>query len=152
MGRNIAIFLAFFVLILFLIDHGPEVDFDTKMPAEVMQHYFEGMQTTPEGINYRVVRKGTGRRPQITDKVKVHYRGFFKDGRVFDSSYKVKNPAIFQVNAVIEGWTKILLMMNEGDFYEVLIPSELAYGSLGAGNLIPPDTDLCFQIEFLQIY
>jgi FKBP-type peptidyl-prolyl cis-trans isomerase FklB len=110
------------------------------------------MQTMPSGLKYRIVRAGTGRQPQPTDRVKVHYRGFLKNGKVFDSSYRVGNPAIFQVNAVIKGWSEALLNMKEGAIWDVYIPSELAYGSTGAGNLIGPDTDLCFHIEFIKVY
>ncbi|GAB4278527.1 MAG: hypothetical protein Kow0029_21850 [Candidatus Rifleibacteriota bacterium] len=139
------------VVIIFMYRNEP-VDLDRQIPAEVMASYFNGMQSMEDGIQYRIVRRGTGRTPGLFDKVMVNYRGFFKDGRVFDSSYKVKQPAIFQVNAVIPGWTKILMNMKEGGLWEVVIPARQAYGSSGAGNLIPPDTDLCFQIEFLKIY
>jgi FKBP-type peptidyl-prolyl cis-trans isomerase FklB len=153
MNRNLSIILIFVaVFFIFFWGEKSEPDLNKLIPAEIMQKFSDGMQVDADGIRYRIVRKGTGRRPQITDRVQVHYRGFFLDGRVFDSSYKVNQPAIFPVNGVISGWTKILLQMQEGETWEAIIPSHLAYGSTGAGNLIPPNTDLCFQIEFIKIY
>jgi FKBP-type peptidyl-prolyl cis-trans isomerase len=152
MGRVLSILLLVIVIAFLLISNNQKPDIDRQIPEEIMLKFFDGMQTDPDGIKYRDVRLGTGRTPQLTDKVEVHYRGFFKDGRIFDSSYPLKKPAVFQVNAVIPGWTKSLMSMKEGAIREVLIPSELAYGKAGAGNLIPPDTDLCFRIEFIKIY
>lgn len=153
MNKNLSVFFVIVALLILMFwGKGEEVDLDRRIPAEIMQKFADGMQTDASGISYRIVRKGTGRSPQLTEKVQVRYRGFFKDGRVFDSSYKVNSPAIFQVNAVIPGWTRVLLQMQEGGLWEVIIPAHLAYGSTGAGNLIPPDTDLCFQIEFIKIY
>jgi len=153
MNRQVIFFLVFIaVFLIFFWGKKSEPDLNRQIPAEVMQKFADGMQTDADGIRYRIVRKGTGRRPQLSDRVQVHYRGFFLNGRVFDSSYKVNQPAVFPVNGVIAGWTKILLQMQEGELWEAIIPSKLAYGSTGAGNLIPPDTHLCFQIEFIKIY
>ncbi len=148
------LFGAIAALVLFLIffRQNEEIDLEKKIPAETMASFFNGMQTRSDGIAFRIVRTGTGRNPQPTDRVQVHYRGFFKDGRVFDSSYRLKEPAIMQVNQVIPGWTRMLLEMKEGEIREVFIPADLAYGSMGAGRIIPPDTDLCFQIEYIKIY
>lgn len=152
MEKWIGLILLVLVVFVILWPGSGQNDPDRQVPPEVMEKFTEGMQTRPDGVLFRVVRKGTGRKPQPTDRVQVHYRGFFKNGRVFDSSYRVQKPAIFPVNGVIKGWTNVLLDMEEGDIWEVMIPANLAYGSTGAGNLIPPDTDLCFRIEFIKIY
>ncbi|MFZ5952754.1 MAG: FKBP-type peptidyl-prolyl cis-trans isomerase [Candidatus Rifleibacteriota bacterium] len=152
MSRILLGAVAVLVLLLLFFGQSEEIDLEKKIPAETMASFFNGMQTRSDGIAYRVVRAGTGRSPQLTDRVQVHYRGFFRDGRVFDSSYRLKEPAIMQVNQVITGWTRMLQEMKEGEIREVFIPADLAYGSMGAGRIIPPDTDLCFQIEYIKIY
>ncbi len=152
MGRFVTVVVIILLVTLLWLNQRPAINLDEQIPAQQMATFADNMQVTNSGIHYRIVKKGTGRSPQTTDKVMVNYRGFFKDGRVFDSSYRVKKPAVFQVNSVIKGWTEILLQMQEGGLWEVIIPSHLAYGSAGAGRIIPPDSDLCFQIEFLKIY
>lgn len=151
--RRLLTVTALILLVVWLwLNQEPGINLDEQIPAETMQTFADNMQTTSSGIQYRIVKKGTGRSPQNTDQVMVNYRGFFKNGKVFDSSYRVNKPAVFQVNSVIKGWSEILLQMKEGGLWEVIIPSHLAYGSSGAGRVIPPDSDLCFQIEFLKIY
>lgn len=152
MGKFFGIVVVLLSLVVAFTYKNRVIEMDKQIPVEIMAKFSDGMKVTEDGIKYRIVRRGTGRTPQILDKVTISYRGFFMDGRVFDSSYKMNKPAIFQVNDVIPGWTKVLTSMKEGGFWEVIIPAKLAYGSAGAGNLIPPDADLCFQIEFFKIY
>jgi FKBP-type peptidyl-prolyl cis-trans isomerase FklB len=111
----------------------------------------EGIVTLPDGLQYKVLKEGAGKTPKATDKVKVNYRGTLIDGKEFDSSYKRGEPATFQVNAVIPGWTESLQLMKVGSKWEVFIPSGLAYGARGAGQMIGPDSTLIFEIELLSI-
>ena len=110
----------------------------------------DGVTTTTSGLQYRVLTKGTGPKPTTVSVVEVHYRGTFPNGEEFDSSYKRGEPASFGVTRVIKGWTEALLLMNEGSKYELVIPSELAYGARGAGNVIPPNQVLKFEVELLN--
>lgn len=111
----------------------------------------EGMQSTPSGLLYRVIKEGNGNRPAATDKVKVHYEGKLMDGTVFDSSKQRGEAAEFPLNAVIPGWTEGLQLMSEGSVYELVIPFELGYGERGAGGMIPPCSPLVFEVELLNI-
>jgi len=97
------------------------------------------------------LRKGDGAKPKLTDQVKVHYRGTVISGEEFDSSYKRGTPATFRLNAVIKGWQEGLQLMSPGSKYQLFIPSELAYGERGAGNLIGPNATLIFEVELLDI-
>jgi len=110
----------------------------------------KGVKTTASGLQYEVVKEGSGPSPKKTDKVKVHYHGTFVDGKVFDSSVERKEPASFPVGGVIPGWTEALQLMKTGDKWKLAIPSELAYGKDGFGP-IPPDTVLLFEVELLEI-
>ena len=111
----------------------------------------EGMQTTPSGLQYKVLVAGNGPKPKATDKVKVKYEGRMIDGTVFDSSYK-RDPQTnsFQCNEVIKGWTEALTMMPVGSKWEICIPQELAYGARQAGQIKPYST-LVFTVELLEI-
>jgi FKBP-type peptidyl-prolyl cis-trans isomerase FklB len=111
----------------------------------------EGVIELENGLQYKVLTAGTGKKPSATDTVSVNYRGTLIDGTEFDSSYKRGAPAEFPVNRVIPGWTQILQMMEEGAKWQVYIPSELAYGAQGAGPSIGPNTTLIFDIELLKI-
>lgn len=106
--------------------------------------------TTASGLQYRVITKGDGAKPDISSTVRVHYRGSFTDGSEFDSSYKRNKPTEFPVTGVIAGWTEALLLMNEGSKWELVIPPELAYGEKGAGNVIPPNQVLKFDVELIS--
>ena len=111
----------------------------------------EGVITTPTGLQYKVLVKGEGEVPQSTDKVKVNYEGRLIDGTVFDASSKHGNePATFQANQVIRGWTEALTMMPVGSKWQLFIPQELAYGDRQTGN-IPPYSTLIFDVELLSI-
>jgi len=111
----------------------------------------EGVITTPSGLQYKVLVKGDGEVPQASDKVKVNYEGRLIDGTVFDASSKHGDePATFQANQVIRGWTEALTMMPVGSKWQLYIPQELAYGDRQAGN-IPPYSTLIFDVELLSI-
>jgi FKBP-type peptidyl-prolyl cis-trans isomerase FklB len=110
-----------------------------------------GMTALPSGLQYRVLEAGTGATPKATDRVKVHYKGQFEDGKEFDSSYSRGRPAVFPVNGVIKGWTEALLLMKEGAKWQVCIPSDLGYGPSGMPPVIPPNATLYFDVELISI-
>ena len=98
-----------------------------------------------------MIEPGYGSRPKATETVKVHYRGTLIDGKQFDSSYDRGEPISFPLNRVIQGWTEGLQLMPIGAKYEFYIPSDLGYGSTGAGAVIPPNATLIFEVELLAI-
>lgn len=110
-----------------------------------------GVQTLPSGLQYKVIKTGTGRTPQLTDTVVAHYHGTLVDGTVFDSSVERKQPSEFPVNGVIRGWTEALQMMKVGSKWQLFIPSDLAYGPGGRGQLIAPHSVLVFEVELLGV-
>jgi len=110
-----------------------------------------GIKVTASGLQYKVISTGTGPLPKLTDTVKVHYRGTLLDGTEFDSSYKRNEPAVFPLNGVIKGWTEALLLMKVGSKWQVFLPSSLAYGEQGAGQVIGPNATLIFDVELLNI-
>ncbi len=113
----------------------------------------EGVVTLTSGLQYKVLQKGSGSgvHPTLLDIVKIHYRGTFIDGRVFDSSYQRGQPVSFPLNRVIAGWSEILQLMQVGDKWEAYIPSYLAYGENGFGQEIASNMTLIFEIELLGI-
>lgn len=111
----------------------------------------EGVKTTSSGLQYKVIKKGTGANPSATDKVTVHYSGTLIDGTEFDSSYKRGEPATFPLNGVIRGWTEALQLMKEGGKCELYIPSELGYGERGSGRTIGPGAVLIFTVELISV-
>ena len=121
-----------------------------KEYQEIMRHK-SGVVTLPNGLQYEIIKEGSGAKPKATDKVRVHYHGTLINGVVFDSSVERGEPAEFPLNAVIPGWTEILQLMPVGSKWRVVIPSELAYGSRGAGDVIRPNMTLIFEIELLDI-
>lgn len=111
----------------------------------------EGIVTLPSGLQYKVVQAGTGKAPKASDTVTVHYRGTLIDGTEFDSSHRRGQPATFPVNGVIAGWTEALQLMTEGAKWQLFIPSNLAYGERGAGNVIGPHAVLVFDVELISV-
>ena len=110
-----------------------------------------GAQVTKSGLIYRSVKDGSGPSPLSTDKVKVHYKGTFPDGKEFDSSYKRNEPTEFPLNRVIACWTEGVQLMKVGGKAKLTCPSAIAYGERGAGGVIPPNATLVFEIELLAI-
>ncbi len=103
------------------------------------------------GLQYEILTEGKGEKPKATDKVKCHYHGTLIDGTVFDSSVQRGQPAVFGVNQVIKGWVEALQLMPVGSKWRLYIPSELAYGQQGAGDIIKPNSTLIFDVELLEI-
>ena len=110
-----------------------------------------GVVTLPSGLQYEIIKEGTGKKPQATDQVKCHYEGTLIDGTLFDSSVQRGEPAVFGVGQVIPGWVEALQLMPEGSKWKLYIPSELGYGARGAGEMIPPHSTLVFEVELLEV-
>ena len=111
----------------------------------------EGIVVLPSGLQYEIITEGTGDKASATDQVQCHYEGKLIDGTVFDSSYKRNQPATFGVNQVIPGWVEALQLMPAGSKWRLYIPSDLAYGAQGAGDVIPPHSTLVFDVELLDV-
>ncbi|MFH0764971.1 MAG: FKBP-type peptidyl-prolyl cis-trans isomerase [Calditrichota bacterium] len=111
----------------------------------------EGVITLPSGLQYKVLKEGTGSSPKLEDEVVTHYQGRLINGKVFDSSYDRGEPISFPVNGVIAGWTEALQLMKEGSKWELFVPSNLAYGSRGAGPDIGPNATLIFEVELIKV-
>lgn len=110
-----------------------------------------GVVVTASGLQYQVLRQGSGAKAERTDTVAVHYEGRLIDGTIFDSTYQRGQPAIFPVDQVIPGWTEGLQLMNAGAKYRFVIPPSLGYGTRGAAGIIPPGATLVFDVELLAI-
>ena len=124
----------------------------TKQKLNLSNQTSEKFFTTSSGLQYRILNEGSGdEKPRPESEVSVHYRGKLFNGLEFDSSYKRNQPASFPVNGVISGWTEALQLMTVGDKWELIIPPDLGYGKKGAGNIIPPDSTLIFEVELLEI-
>lgn len=122
-----------------------EEDFLTANAAK------EGVITTDSGLQYKVLKEGTGATPSATDQVEVHYEGRLLDGTIFDSSYSRGETITFGVGGVISGWTEGLQLMKEGAKYQFYIPAKLAYGERGAGAKIGPGATLIFDVELFKV-
>jgi len=116
----------------------------------VANRHTQGTVETASGLQYRILEEGHGPKPSINSMVKTHYKGKLLNGKVFDSSYKRGYPSEFKVNQVIPGWTEALQMMPVGSKWELVIPSELAYGERETGS-IPAHSVLIFEVELLDI-
>jgi FKBP-type peptidyl-prolyl cis-trans isomerase FklB len=110
----------------------------------------EGVVVLPSGLQYKVIKEGTGDKPLATDKVTVHYHGTLLSGKVFDSSVQRGQPATFPLNGVIKGWTEALQLMKTGSKYILYLPSDLAYGEQGTRG-IEPNSVLIFEVELISI-
>ncbi|MGC2063630.1 MAG: FKBP-type peptidyl-prolyl cis-trans isomerase [Thermodesulfovibrionales bacterium] len=111
----------------------------------------EGVKTLPSGLQYKILADGTGKSPKATDTVVVNYRGMLIDGTEFDSSFKRGQSATFPVNGVIPGWTEALQLMKEGSRWQIVLPSNIAYGERGAGGSIGPNAVLIFEVELVEV-
>ncbi len=111
----------------------------------------EGVKTTASGLQYEIIKEGTGLKPSAEDMVKVHYHGTLINGKVFDSSVDRGEPAQFPVGGVIPGWTEALQLMSVGSKWKIYLPASLAYGERGAGGDIEPNSTLIFEVELLEI-
>ena len=110
-----------------------------------------GVTTTASGLQYEVIKMGTGPKPTAQNTVKVHYAGTLIDGTEFDSSIKRNEPATFPVTGVIPGWTEALQLMPVGSKFKLYLPASIAYGASGAGEVIKPYSTLIFEVELLEI-
>jgi FKBP-type peptidyl-prolyl cis-trans isomerase FklB len=149
---------------------------DEAKGGEILNNYFQSMQerkhaknveegtdflklnganadviTLPSGLQYKVLVEGNGPKPKATDKVTTHYHGTLINGTVFDSSVERGQPATFPVNGVIAGWIEALQLMPTGSKWQLYVPSDLAYGTRGASELIGPNTTLIFDVELISI-
>ena len=131
----------------------PQADKNAKEGAAFLAENKKkpGVITTKSGLQYKIIKKGTGPMPKPTDKVKVNYEGKFIDGKIFDSSAKQGQPAEFPVGQIIPGWSEALQLMPVGSKYELYIPSNIAYGEQGRPPVIGPNALLIFQVELLDI-
>lgn len=111
----------------------------------------EGVKELPGGIQYEVIKEGTGASPLVTESVKAHYKGTLLDGKEFDNSFKRGQPFTAPLRALIKGWQVALPMMKEGSHWRLWIPSDLAYGDRGAGADIPGGATLVFEVELLEV-
>ncbi|ENX25424.1 FKBP-type peptidyl-prolyl cis-trans isomerase [Acinetobacter sp. CIP 102136] len=110
-----------------------------------------GIKTTKSGLQYQILQEGKGKSPSANSNVRVHYEGRLIDGTVFDSSIARNQPVVFRTTQVITGWTEGLQLMKEGAKYRFFIPAELAYGQIGSGDVIEPNSTLIFDVELLEI-
>src|SRR5688500_7565355 len=111
----------------------------------------EGVKEIEGGIQYEVVKEGTGAQPELSDSITAHYKGALLDGKEFDSSFKRNQPFTARLTQLIQGWQIAIPMMKEGSHWRLWIPSELAYGDRGAGGDIPGGATLMFEVELLEI-
>ncbi len=111
----------------------------------------EGVKELPGGIQYEVIKEGTGAKPELRDKVKAHYKGTLLDGKEFDNSFKRGQPFSAPLTSLIKGWQVALPMMSEGSHWRLWIPSDMAYGDRGAGADIPGGATLIFEVELLEV-
>jgi FKBP-type peptidyl-prolyl cis-trans isomerase FklB len=111
----------------------------------------EGVVTLPNGLQYKILKKGEGKKPTEADTVEVQYRGTLIDGKEFDSSYRTGKPATFKLSGVIPGWREALKLMPVGSKWQIVVPPELAYGERGAPPDIGPNATLIFEVELLAI-
>lgn len=109
----------------------------------------QGVVTLPDGLQYKVIKTGTGPKPKASDSVTVHYRGTLVDGTEFDNTLKRGGPETFPLKDVVKGWSEAIQMMNIGSKWEIYIPSDLGFGEQGAGSVIPPNSVLIFEVELL---
>jgi FKBP-type peptidyl-prolyl cis-trans isomerase len=154
MGR-IAVILAL-LLVALPMATGPAGAADDALSPEANQAFLAanakkpGVIVRPDGLQFKILRNGFGKRPYATDSAKVYYTGMLINGTVFDGT-SPGLPATFKVNSVIPGWIEAMTLMREGDHWQLVIPSNLAYGARGAGNgTIPPNQTLVFDLQLIS--
>lgn len=132
---------------------GEKLEINKKAGEEFLSinKHKAGVVELPSGLQYQVLTKGTGAKPTAQDQVKCHYHGTLINGTVFDSSVERGEPAVFGVSQVIPGWVEALQLMETGSKWRLFIPSNLAYGEHGAGEVIEPNSTLVFDVELLDI-
>ena len=135
------------------LDYGQQIKDNKTIGREFMEQNAknDSVVQTQSGLQYMVLKEGSGAKPGPTDEVTVHYTGRLLDGTVFDSSVDRGEPATFPLDKVIPGWTEGLQLMSEGSKYRLFIPSELAYGSQGSGDKILPNATLIFDVELIKV-
>lgn len=111
----------------------------------------DGVVELPSGIQYLVLKEGTGAQPLVSQSVTAHYKGELLDGKEFDSSFRRNKPFTAPLRALIKGWQEVLPMMKEGSHWRLWIPSDLAYGDRGAGPDIPGGATLMFEVELIKV-
>ncbi len=133
--------------------HQEKLELNKKAGEEFLHinKHKAGVVELPSGLQYEVLKKGNGAIPSAGDKVKCHYQGTLINGTIFDSSIQRGEPAVFGVSQVIPGWVEALQLMPVGSKWRLFVPSNLAYGEQGAGNLIEPNSTLIFDVELLDI-
>ena len=126
---------------------------EKKAARKALDKLAKGFEETKSGLRYQIIQKGSGKKAEKGNMVSVHYKGQLEDGTVFDSSYKRNEPIDFQVGVgqVISGWDEGILLLQVGDKARFVIPSDLGYGSRGAGGVIPPNATLIFDVELMDI-
>ena len=136
-----------------LADYSNEIKDNKTIGREFLEENAknDSVTQTESGLQYMVLKEGTGAKPGPTDEVTVHYTGRLINGTVFDSSVERGEPATFPLDKVIPGWTEGLQLMSEGAKYRLFIPSELAYGEKGAGEQILPNSTLIFDVELIKV-
>jgi len=149
---RVAIFAAALAALLV----GPAVAVDSSLSPQANAAFLAanakkpGVMIEPDGLQHRAIHSGYGKRPAAADLVTVNYKGTLINGTVFDAT-EPGLPAQFTVNKLIPGWTEALQLMREGDQWELVIPANLAYGSRGAGGVIPPDQTLVFDLTLISV-
>ena len=130
-----------------------KIDEQKEAGANFMQANKEkpGIVVLPDGLQYEVLKEGSGAKPAITDTIKAHYKGALLNGKEFDSSFKRNQPFSAPLRSLIKGWQIAIPLMKEGSHWRLWIPSDLAYGDRGAGGDIPGGATLMFEVELLQI-
>lgn len=155
------LFALLLTLLLIACSSEPPKPYNHQLAAEnaakgtaFLQHNAtqDGVITLASGLQYKVIKAGTGKSPALEDHVTVHYRGTTIEGREFDSSYSRGKPMIFQTNRVIPGWTEALQLMKQGAKWQLFIPENIAYGARGAGDAIGPKETLVFEVELLLVH
>ena len=137
---------------LFINDKEVRLKSAQEVAAKELEKLTDGMEQTDSGLYYKINREGSGDHPSKGNDVSVHYRGMLLDGTVFDSSYQRDEPIVFPLGMgqVIKGWDEGIALLKIGSSAKLVIPSELAYGSRGAGGVIPPNASLIFEVELVD--